>query len=42
MVSYAVSVTIFCLGIIMDAMIVYYIVSGNKKFKNVDPFADEK
>lgn len=42
MVSYGVSVAIFCLGVIMDAMIVYYIVSGNKKYKNVDPFADEK
>ena len=42
MVSYALSVTIFALGVLMSAMIVYYIVNGNKKYKDVDPFEGEK
>ena len=42
MVSYALSVSIFALGVLMSAMIVFYIVNGNKKYKDVDPFEGEK
>ena len=39
--SYALAVVIFCIGVIMDACVVFYIVNGNRKYKDVDPLAED-
>ena len=40
--GYSVAVAIFCIGVILDLCVVYYIIHGNRKYKNIDPFADEQ
>ena len=39
--SYSVAVLIFCLGVFMTACTVFYILHGNKKYKDRDPFDEE-
>lgn len=42
MVNYSAAVLIFCLGIFTTVCLVAYILYGNKKYKDKDPFAEDE
>ena len=39
--GYSVAVAIFCIGVLTTICVVAYILGGNKKNKDVDPFEGE-
>lgn len=42
MVDYSIAVIIFALGVFTTACTVFYILHGNKKYRNIDPFTEEE
>ena len=42
MVNYPAAVLIFCLGVFTTVCLVAYILYGNKKDKDTDPFAEDE
>jgi hypothetical protein len=42
MVNYPAAVLIFCLGVFTTVCLVAYILYGNKKYRDQDPFAEDE